>query len=115
MAERALRAQIIALSKRIIPSGDTRVAIVGYSDSVPKPSAKPPRKPTKRPIVGVAVSRRRALAVDAFLRRQFAVLHITGVTISVSGRGSANPVASNRTPAGRAKNRRVVVTLSGGL
>ena len=33
--------------------------------------------------------------------------------VSADGRGDANPIASNTTPAGRAQNRRIEVTIAG--
>jgi outer membrane protein OmpA-like peptidoglycan-associated protein len=96
----ALRAEIVAFAKRIVPYGGTVVSVVGYSDNRASPAAS------------LLVSRRRALAVVACLRHQFGVLRISGIAVMISQLGSADPVASNATPAGRAKNRRVVMTLS---
>lgn len=95
-----LTARVVALSKLISPDGVVRIAVVGYSDD------------TAGPRQSLAISRRRALAVVAEVRHQFGRLHITPVAITVSQKGSADPVASNTSPEGRARNRRVVVTMS---
>jgi outer membrane protein OmpA-like peptidoglycan-associated protein len=57
---------------------------------------------------GMALSRRRADAVAAILRHDLAKENINVVA---AGHGEADPVANNDTAAGRAKNRRVTITL----
>jgi outer membrane protein OmpA-like peptidoglycan-associated protein len=96
----ALSAQVAAFAKRIVPYGGTEVTIVGYSDD------------SAGAATSLVVSRKRALSVDAALRHQFGVLRISGVTIALSDKGSADPVASNGSARGRARNRRVDLTLS---
>jgi len=56
----------------------------------------------------ILLSNQRAEAVDEFL-----LAHgVAGNQLAVQGLGSANPVASNDTPDGRAKNRRVEIAVS---
>ena len=95
-----LRSQIILLAKAVVLNGDARIAVVGYSDT--SGSAAQSK----------AVSLHRADVVAAALRLYLSNLHVSGMTISIAGRGSADPIASNMTPGGRAKNRRVVASLS---
>jgi outer membrane protein OmpA-like peptidoglycan-associated protein len=57
---------------------------------------------------GLRLSRQRAQAVAAALRPRLAGLP---VTLRARGHGEADPVASNRTEAGRARNRRVTIIL----
>lgn len=54
------------------------------------------------------LSRRRAEAVAEELKK---LVSRSGVTYRTAGHGSTDPVASNATPAGRQKNRRVTVTI----
>ena len=74
----------------------TKLNIVGYTDNVGNPASN------------VTLSKGRAQSVVAYL---------TGRGISkdrfqlVDGKGDANPVGDNNTAAGKAKNRRVEVTL----
>lgn len=56
-----------------------------------------------------ALSQRRAASVRAAL----ASLGVDGGRIEMVGHGEAQPIADNRTPAGRQQNRRVEVTLMG--
>ncbi len=71
------------------------ILVIGYTDSRGQPSAN------------LALSRARARAVAHTLIDA----GVKAGRIHVIGRGKADPVASNRTAAGRAKNRRVVVIL----
>lgn len=58
--------------------------------------------------INIPLSSQRAQTVDEFL-----VAHgVAGNQLAVRGLGSANPVATNDTPEGRAKNRRVEITVS---
>ena len=58
----------------------------------------------------IALSRARAQAVADWLRLQ-APNNFPANRVTVRGYGDTNPVASNDTAAGRAQNRRVVITL----
>jgi predicted ribosomally synthesized peptide with SipW-like signal peptide len=72
------------------------IEVDGYTDSVGSAAH------------GLALSRKRASAVAALLRSELSGLDITVIS---KGNGEANPVASNATAAGRAKNRRVEIFL----
>jgi outer membrane protein OmpA-like peptidoglycan-associated protein len=58
---------------------------------------------------GLVLSQRRADAVSQYLGSQ--LVGVTGVSITSTGHGEANPIASNATEAGRVANRRVTITL----
>ena len=72
------------------------IEVDGYTDSVGSAAH------------GLALSRKRASAVADLLRSELSGLDITVIS---KGYGEANPVASNATAAGRAKNRRVEIFL----
>lgn len=65
---------------------------------------------TGSPDANRSLSLRRAEAV----RNALIALGVAAGRITVSGEGGAQPVASNDDPAGRARNRRVIVRLDGG-
>lgn len=93
-------ARIEALS-RDVAGAQGPVQVVGYTDDVGSDS------------VNIPLSRQRAEAVAAELRRL-----APGVELTVDGRGSADPVAANTVdgqdnPEGRARNRRVEVIYRG--
>nr|WP_249172548.1 OmpA family protein [Burkholderia dolosa] len=73
----------------------SNVTITGYTDSVGSDASN------------VALSKRRAQAVAAYLNAH----GLKTRTLTVTGRGSADPVASNATADGRASNRRVEISL----
>jgi outer membrane protein OmpA-like peptidoglycan-associated protein len=95
-----LKSQVMNLANQISADNDSSVALTGYSDSAPTQTQ------------ALAISWARALTVDRYLRQLLVGRGVTGVTISISGAGSAKPVASNATPSGRAKNRRVLAKVS---
>ena len=70
------------------------VKIIGYTDNTGTASHN------------LDLSRRRAQAVVAALTP---LISVAGVSFTVDGRGEADPVASNDTPAGRQRNRRVSI------
>jgi outer membrane protein OmpA-like peptidoglycan-associated protein len=72
------------------------IEVDGYTDSVGSAAH------------GLTLSRKRASAVADLLRSELSGLDITVIS---KGYGEANPVASNQTDAGRAKNRRVEIFL----
>lgn len=74
------------------------VIIRGHTDDVGNPDSN------------MELSRRRAEAVQAFLERE-APASFPRDRIRVMGHGQAQPIASNTTAEGRAKNRRVTVVL----
>jgi OOP family OmpA-OmpF porin len=51
-----------------------------------------------------AISEKRALSVKKYLMDKFS---ISGDRLTVKGYGSMKPIADNKTPEGRSKNRRV--------
>ncbi len=87
-----------AAAIRKAPPGTVRV--VGYTDSKGSPG------------FNVGLSRRRAAAVERVLKKA-----VRGRTLAASGKGEADPVASNTTkdgadsPKGRALNRRVEILI----
>ena len=86
--------QLDALAKEIKGIGTCHVTVIGHADN------------TGTSEVNEAVSVRRAKLVADYLRKK-------GITnITTSGESYNHPVATNETPAGRAKNRRVEVYVS---
>ena len=81
------------------------VSITGYTDSIGDPG------------FNQNLSQQRAQAVQGFLQQN---VNNPALTYTSSGQGANNPVAPNQTPdgkdnpAGRAQNRRVVITYTGG-
>lgn len=75
---------------------DTKFNIEGYTDNVGNPANNK------------ALSQRRADAV----KKYFTGKNIEASRLSSTGYGDANPVTSNATPQGRAKNRRVEIHLA---
>ncbi|ANJ66765.1 hypothetical protein A9404_04680 [Halothiobacillus diazotrophicus] len=90
-----------ALDKLISEMGSmnsiAKIKVVGYTDSIG----------TEKYNLGL--SQRRAKTVATYLTAH----NIPADKIETVGMGEADPVASNKTKAGRAKNRRVVVTTEG--
>ncbi|MBV9814866.1 MAG: OmpA family protein [Alphaproteobacteria bacterium] len=84
---------------------DAKVVVYGYTDNLPVGA------PLKR--AGIAnnidLSSRRADNVVAYLESQ----GVNPNVISAKGFGDTHPVASNDTPDGRAKNRRIEIVLEG--
>lgn len=74
----------------------SKVTITGYADA------------TGRPSYNLALSQRRALMVAAYLMLQ----GIDTQRITVQGKGSADPIASNRHADGRQLNRRVEIAVT---
>ncbi|AWG28810.1 MULTISPECIES: OmpA family protein [Burkholderia] len=73
----------------------SQVTVTGFTDSVGSDD------------YNLALSKRRAEAVAAYLKAH----GLKTDSMTVSGRGKADPVASNATPEGRASNRRVEIRL----
>ncbi|EJO58121.1 OmpA family protein [Burkholderia multivorans CF2] len=87
-----------SLDKLLNAYGDrsyTQVSVTGYTDSVGSDASNLP------------LSKRRAEAVAAYLQQR----GLNARTLTVTGRGSADPIASNATAEGRATNRRVEISL----
>ncbi|WP_137178250.1 OmpA family protein [Roseomonas sp. AR75] len=83
----------------------TRVIIEGYTDNTPVG----PELRREGISSNLDLSSRRADTVADELIR----LGAPRAIISADGRGDANPIAPNDTPAGRAQNRRIEITLVG--
>ncbi len=83
------------LATRLRRSGATRLRVDGYTDAVGEAA------------YNLALSRRRADAVGARLRDLLG----RAVTITATGHGEDDPVASNDTREGQAHNRRVTVAI----
>jgi outer membrane protein OmpA-like peptidoglycan-associated protein len=95
-----LKSQIADLATQIATHSDSKIVLTGYSDSAsPKTTS-------------LAISRARAATVAKYLKQLLTDRNVVGVKIAAIGKGSAKPVASNSTSSGRAKNRRVVVTVN---
>jgi peptidoglycan-binding protein ArfA len=75
---------------------DSRVAVNGFTDN------------TGNDAINIPLSGNRAKSVADFLVAQ----GVAGDHVTSQGMGSANPIASNDTPDGRAQNRRVEITVS---
>lgn len=92
-----LRIQVRGVARSLVAEDARKVTIYGFSDT----SVSVERSQTE--------SSARARAVLGYLQRCLTALQYSGVSIETIGRGSAEPVASNVTPEGRARNRRVLV------
>jgi outer membrane protein OmpA-like peptidoglycan-associated protein len=75
---------------------NVRVTVVGHTDSTGSDAVNDP------------LSRERAMAVRDYM----ALRGVSTARVSIAGRGSHEPVASNDTEAGRAANRRVEIYLA---
>jgi OmpA-OmpF porin, OOP family len=91
------RAQIADVARILSAYPQVRVQIAGYTDSTGNEPAN------------LDLSRGRAEAVMNALRENGA----SATTMNVQGFGSQDPVASNATEEGRARNRRVTLTITG--
>jgi chemotaxis protein MotB len=84
---------------------NVKVVVFGYTDNTPVgPGLKAQGIPDN-----LVLSTRRAATVATFLTAQGVNQNI----VSAKGFGDTHPVASNATPEGRAKNRRIVITVQG--
>jgi chemotaxis protein MotB len=98
--------QIIAdFATKLAPSQQNHLLVSGYTDNAPIGPALRAQGVTSNQ----ELSQKRADAVMQFLISQV----VNPSLISARGYGEADPVASNDTPAGRAQNRRVVLSLAG--
>ena len=97
------------LSKNIVPKliglQNAKVVVYGYTDNVPVGPALQQQGINDN----LTLSSRRAGAVVNYLISQGVNPNI----ISAKGFGETHPVASNDTAAGRAQNRRIVITIQG--
>jgi outer membrane protein OmpA-like peptidoglycan-associated protein len=84
---------------------NAKVVVYGYTDNRPVGPALQQRGISDN----LVLSTRRAAAVANFLISQGVNPNIT----SAKGFGETHPIASNDTPEGQAKNRRIVITVQG--
>jgi chemotaxis protein MotB len=89
----------------LAPMQQTRIQVNGYTDNVPIGAGLVRQGITSNQ----ELSQKRADTVMQFLISQ----GVKPSLVSARGFGEADPVASNDTPAGRAQNRRVELTLAG--
>jgi chemotaxis protein MotB len=102
---RASGKQIIAkMASQLAPTQQNKLLVKGYTDNAPIGPALAQQGVTSNQIL----SQKRADAVMAFLISQ----GLKPELVSAQGFGDADPVATNNTPQGRAKNRRVDLTLA---
>lgn len=83
----------------------TRIVVAGYTDNTPVG----PQLQSMGISNNLDLSSKRAATVATFLQSQ----GVNPNLLSAQGFGDTHPVASNDTPEGRAKNRRVAITLTG--
>jgi outer membrane protein OmpA-like peptidoglycan-associated protein len=91
------RAQIADVARILNAYPNARVQIAGYTDNTGDESSN------------LALSRGRAEAVMDALRQNGA----PAANMTAQGYGSQNPIADNTTEAGRARNRRVTLSVTG--
>lgn len=84
---------------------NTKIVVAGYTDNTPVGPALQRQGVSNN----IDLSSKRADAVVSYFRSQ----GVNPNLLSAQGFGDTNPVAPNDTPEGRAKNRRVEITLTG--
>ena len=89
---------LLALVKPLKAAGSARVSVGGYTDSVGDAKAN------------LKLSTSRAHSVVVFLTKH----GVAAKTLIAKGYGEAAPIASNKTAAGRSKNRRIEFTVLSG-
>ena len=87
----AARAELLRFARAIRPLGYTKLTVTGHTDA-------------DQGIDNAKLSQDRAKAVLEVLQGL-----LPGVSISIKGQADSEPVASNQTEAGKAKNRRVEI------
>ena len=92
------RSNLDNLAANLSSFGDSKLLLVGHTDSVGTAS------------YNLALSERRALAVGTYLTSK----GVPSGRVVVTGRGEGEPIQSNDTDAGRRANRRVEVAVSAG-
>jgi chemotaxis protein MotB len=93
---------IAGIAKILAPQQVTKVVVNGYTDNAPIGPGLRRQGVTSNLIL----SQKRAESVMQFMISQ----GVRPEMVSAVGHGDADPVASNRTPQGRAQNRRVEIT-----
>jgi len=98
------------LANNVVPklrnlAANAKIVVYGYTDNLPVgPALQQQGIPDN-----LTLSTRRAADVATFLISQ----GIPAANVSAKGFGDTRPVASNDTPEGRAKNRRIEITIQG--
>ena len=92
----ASRQQLTQIADKLKACPDPKVSVVGHTDN------------SGNDAINVPLSNNRAKAVADYLVSQ----GVVGDRVTSKGVGSAEPVAPNDTPAGKAQNRRVAITVS---
>ena len=95
-----LKRQVRALATSIKSKGYTAVTLLGFSNN------------STTPAKDVVASRKRAIAVKAYLLQQLASLQVSGVRISAVGNGNVEPAGINPTPSGSTSYQSVVALIS---
>ena len=90
-----LRRDLSAVSSSLLRYPNSRIEVIGHTDN------------TGSAAYNQDLSQRRAVAVATVLREN----GVPGGRIAAYGRGEDQPIASNLTPEGRAKNRRVEIII----
>ena len=96
---------IAQFAEKLAPDQTNKLVVAGYTDNTPIGPALKAQGVTSNE----ELSQKRAEAVMQFLVSQ----GVKPDLVSAKGFGDASPVASNDTAAGRAKNRRVDISLAG--
>ncbi len=95
---------IASLASKLAPTQTNKLWVLGYTDNAPVGPALARQGITSNEIL----SQKRAENVTAFLVSQ----GVNPDLVTPKGLGESNPIAPNTTAAGRAKNRRVELTLN---
>jgi chemotaxis protein MotB len=95
---------IADLARKLAPTQQQKIVVTGFTDNAPIGPALQREGVTSNQIL----SQKRAEAVMQFLISQ----GVRPDMVVAQGRGEADPVAPNTTAQGRAKNRRVVLSLA---
>ena len=103
MKERGKRV-MADMAAKLAPGQRNNLVVAGYTDNAPIG----PGLRAQGVMSNEELSRKRAESVMQFLISQ----GVKPSMISAQGLGEANPVASNETPQGRAKNRRVEISVA---
>jgi len=96
---------IAGFAKKLAPTQQNKILVAGYTDNAPIGPALAAQGVTSNQIL----SQKRADAVMQFLISQ----GLGPDLVTAKGFGEADPVASNATAQGRAKNRRVELSIAG--
>jgi chemotaxis protein MotB len=96
---------IAGFAKKLAPTMEHKLLVNGFTDDTPIGPALAAQGVTSNEIL----SQKRADAVMQFLISQ----GVRPELVEAHGYGEKNPIASNKTSAGRAKNRRVELTIAG--